>query len=167
MFRMKLEVWTLFIQGMGSLTPDYVGEWMKAEKIEVWELDSEYLVLWVTEWRVTGLDTEGIAALRGEWRAEIRRVSSGRKWSMCQMSWVGRVRSELRKVFCSISITGNLVRSDFSEVLGSRTDWHILKEGYEGTVESKKKNSPRENVAGKSWRYGVTVGERCGGHRQN
>lgn len=60
------------------------------------------------------------------------------------------MRLELRKVFCFISIRGDFVRSDFSEVLGLRIDWYILKEGYEGIVESKKKNLFRENVVGKS-----------------
>lgn len=71
------------------------------------------------------------------------------------------MRSELRNVFCSISSMGDLVRSDFSEVPGSKADWHILKEGFKSTAESENKILPGrmllERVEDR-----VTVGERCG-----
>lgn len=48
------------------------------------------------------------------------------------MDGMSEIRTEIRALFHQHH--GDLVRSNFSEVLGSKTDWHILKEGYKSTV---------------------------------
>lgn len=53
--------------------------------------------------------------------------------------------SDIRTEICALfhQHHSNLVRSNFSEVLGSKTNWHILKEGYKSTVESENEIVPR------------------------
>ena len=60
---------------------------------------------------------------------------------------MSEVRTE--ETLWSISVTGNLVRSDFNEVLGPKTDWHILKGDYWSAVESEKKILPGRMLLGR------------------
>lgn len=161
--RMKLEVWILVTQVQEALPWIIFESQWRQRRGEVRELSSGYSVLWVAGWGIKSAgQREGIAAPREEWRTESWSVSGRRRrWSVCQVQWMGWVRSELRND--AFHQHHRWPCQELFPLSPWLKDWLAYIKGRLGKdCREWEYKSPWENAAGESRRHGITAGERCG-----
>lgn len=122
----------------------YTGSEYRQKRREVWELRPARLEhLRLGKWGGNNHDDrEGAGRLRTWAKREGSGASMGSDAPRCQILLMEWVRWKVRNAFRFPGITGDPVRSYFSEILGEKTDWHAWKQGWEGTVDRERWNVP-------------------------